>query len=128
MTTFIGEGPKYTMGDKRNPGPHNNNPGPGEYNLGDDLIHERNPHWKFSNNPHSAHDGPQINSNDLGPGSYNLPTIFGEGLKYTLGQRQNNGPHDDFPGPAHYSPEDGFTHEQTPQWKFSKNPHSHNGP
>ena len=48
------------------------------------MTHERAPHWKFSNNP-NAHDGPLTNANDLGPGSYNLPTYIGEGLKYTIG-------------------------------------------
>jgi hypothetical protein len=59
------------MGDKREVSPDNKIPGPGYYQPGDGYIHEKAPEWKFSNNPNDNHDGPAINPNQLGPGSYN---------------------------------------------------------
>jgi hypothetical protein len=43
FTTYIGEGPKYTMGDRREVDPSNNNPGPGKYSPDDGYTHERAP-------------------------------------------------------------------------------------
>jgi hypothetical protein len=49
-------------------------------------------------------------------------------VKYTIGQKINYGPLNNNPSPTHYHPDDAQTHEKTPQWKFSENPHAHNGP
>ncbi len=43
LPNYLGEGPKYTMGDKRDIGPSNNNPGPGYYQPEDGLTHENAP-------------------------------------------------------------------------------------
>ena len=68
LPTYIGEGPKYTMGDKRETGPPNNNPGPSDYYPLDGLTHERAPKWRYFDSHNGNHDGPFVNSNDLGPG------------------------------------------------------------
>lgn len=56
------------MGDKRETGPLNNNPGPGHYQPEDGITHERAPQWKYFDNNNGSHDGPFVNSNGLGPG------------------------------------------------------------
>jgi hypothetical protein len=67
------------MGDKRETGAPNKNPGPGYYQPEDGIIHESAPQWKFSDNPQGNHEGPSINQNKLGPGSYNFVPFLGEG-------------------------------------------------
>jgi hypothetical protein len=49
------------MGDKRETGAPNKNPGPGYYQPEDGIIHESAPQWKFSENPQGNHEGPSIN-------------------------------------------------------------------
>ena len=122
LQTYLGEGPKYTMGDKREAGPLNKNPGPGYYQPEDGITHERAPQWKYFESPNGNHDGPFVNSNDLGPGQYNLPTYLGEGPKYTMGDKRENGPFNNNPGPSDYYPLDGLTHENAPNWRFPRGP------
>lgn len=110
------------MGDKRDPGSPNKFPGPGYYQPEDGLTHETAPHWKFSINQNGNHEGPLVNSNGLGPGQYNLPNYLGEGPKYTMGDKRETGPFNNYPGPADYQPRDNLAHENAPQWKFPQGP------
>jgi hypothetical protein len=46
-----------------------------------------------------------------------------------MGGKREVGPLNNNPGPTHYRPDDGLTHENAPQWKISNNPHgNHDGP
>ena len=47
------------------------------------------------------------NSNNLGPGQYNLSTYLGEGPKYTMGDKREGSPDNKIPGPGYYEPRDG---------------------
>ncbi len=66
--SYLGEGPKYTIGEKREGKIDNYYPGPTHYNPDDRMTYEKTPQWKISDNPNGNHDGPLINSNSLGPG------------------------------------------------------------
>jgi Sperm-tail PG-rich repeat len=82
---YLGEGPHYTIGLKREVSPGNKNPGPADYRPWDAMTYERAPEWKISNNLRASHQGPLITSNELGPGQYNYKTFLGEGPHYTMG-------------------------------------------
>jgi hypothetical protein len=46
-----------------------------------------------------------------------------------MGDRRDLGPHDNYPGPTHYSPDDALAHEKAPKWPISPNPNGgHVGP
>jgi hypothetical protein len=57
LKTYLGEGPLYTIGEKRQGTQGFNYPGPTTYQPEDGQTFERVPHWKFSNNPQN-HNGP----------------------------------------------------------------------
>lgn len=100
----------------------NNNPGPGQYNPNDILVKERSPQYRIGGLTQRM---PQV-SNDLinqpGPGYYPNPTLIGgpDSLKYTIGQKPNDPSDNNYPGPAHYHPDDRLAHQKSPEPSFSK--------
>lgn len=68
---------------------------------------------------------PQVSSDQLinpGPGYYPNPTLIGgpDSLKYTIGQKPNDPSDNNYPGPAHYHPDDRLTHDKAPEPTFSQ--------
>lgn len=39
-----------------------------------------------------------------------------------MGAKRDQGPANANPGPDYYRPEDGFTHERAPEWRFPQGP------
>ncbi len=87
--TKVGEGPKYTMGDKRDDR-YNENPGPGQYEA--DELRAKGLTMGGKIQDRAPEDLP-------GPGNYDQRSKVGEGPKYSMYDRRDD-KYNDNPGPG----------------------------
>ena len=102
-----------------------NSPGPGAYNPNETIVRLSSPKYKFSRNLNLVNRSVEL----IGPGSYNLKTHIGEGVRYSISPSRYYSPINKNPGPSYYNPNNGLTLLDAPHWKFSNNPRgNHEGP
>jgi len=97
LKPFVGEGPKFTHSHRLET-KKTDAPGPGEYNILDEAVCEKQPKWRFGSCRREDTQAKRMNT--PGPGTYAMANKMGEGPQYSMRSRRAPKLPPDTPGPG----------------------------
>ena len=111
----MGDGLSYTIGEKRDSGNKNKNPGPGDYEARESQTKERIVTYQIAKSKRVDIVSREAR-NQPGPGNYGSPSKLGDGIKYNIGEKRDPARDNGHPGPGTYNNDDRHLRDSSPSY------------